>query len=213
MNDITRHILSTTLPYLIAFLLGVIVAWKGCGDGENKVVTETVTIEKPIPVEVTKETPTKDGRFVQPIPVNKPKGVFSMSNDPEAIIHTNTPYASNFDINVDTNAIIDAWLYERIHYDTSIEFTSATVRMMWSNYQNVSENLVIDYLPKKVVGAKFALGIHGNAGLISDFESRYVPLMGLGLQATVKKSYFSVDYGFNGDHYVGFRVGRNIVNL
>lgn len=213
MNDITRHILSTTLPYLIAFLLGVIVAWKGCGDGANKVVTEVVTIEKPIPVEVTKETPTKDGRFVQPIPVNKPKGVFSISNDPETIIHTNTPFASDFYIKVDTNAIIDAWLSERVHYDTSIELTSATVRMMWSNYQNLSENLVISYLPKKVAGANFALGIHGNAGLISDFESTYVPLMGLGVQATVKKSYFSVDYGFNGDHYVGFRVGRNIVNL
>lgn len=213
MNYITRHILNTTLPYLIAFLLGVIVAWKGCGEGTTEGTTKVVTIDKPIPVEVTKETPTKDGRFVQPIPVNKPKGVFSMSNDPEAIIHTNTPYASNFDIRIDTSAIIDAWLSERVHYDTSIEFTSATVRMMWSNYQNVSENLVISYLPKRVVRANFALGIHGNAGLISDFESTYVPLMGLGVQATVKKSYFSVDYGFNGDHYVGFRVGRNIVNL
>ena len=50
-------------------------------------------------------------------------------------------------------------------------------------------------------------------GLISDFKTSYVPLMGLGVQATVKKTYFSVDYGFNGQHYVGVRVGRNIVNL
>ena len=50
-------------------------------------------------------------------------------------------------------------------------------------------------------------------GLMSDFNTSYVPLMGLGVQATVKKTYFSVDYGFNGQHYVGVRVGRNIVNL
>jgi len=63
-----------------------------------------------------------------------------------------------------------------------------------------------------VVGAKFALGVHGNAGLISDFKTRYVPLMGLGVQSTVKKTYFSVDYGFNGDHYIGIRAGRNIIS-
>jgi len=211
-RDIAIHLAKVYTPYILAFLLGVLVAWKGCGDGTTDGTTEVVTIEKPIPIEITKETPTKDGRFVQPIPVNKPKGVFSMSNNPETIIHTNTPFVSNLDIRVDTSAIIDAWLSERVHYDTSIEFTSATVRMMWSNYQNVSENLVIDYLPKKVVGAKFALGIHGNAGLISDFESTYVPLMGLGVQATVNKNYFRIDYGFNGDHYVGIGVGRNIIS-
>ena len=100
-----------------------------------------------------------------------------------------------------------------VHYDTTAPVGGGALRLQWQNYQNVTENLVIDYLPKKVAGANFALGIHGNAGLISDFESTYVPLMGLGGQATVKKSYCSVDYGFNGDHYVGFRVGRNIVNL
>ena len=63
-----------------------------------------------------------------------------------------------------------------------------------------------------MVGAKFALGVHGNAGLISDFKSRYVPLMGVGLQATIKKGYYSIDYGFNGDHYIGVRVGRNIIS-
>ena len=84
--------------------------------------------------------------------------------------------------------------------------------MNWQNYQNRSENLKVTYTPKKVP-LKWALGVHGNAGLISDFKTSYVPLMGLGVQATVKKTYFSVDYGFNGQHYVGFRVGRNIVNL
>ena len=113
---------------------------------------------------------------------------------------------------IDTLKIVEAWLTEVTKYDTTASFETADVRLRWQNYQNVTENLVIDYLPKKVVGAKFALGIHGNAGLISDFESTYVPLMGLGVQATVNKNYFRIDYGFNGDHYVGIGVGRNIIS-
>jgi hypothetical protein len=76
----------------------------------------------------------------------------------------------------------------------------------------LSEQLSIT-VKEKVVGAKFALGIHANVGLLSNFKDSHIPLMGVGLQATVSRSYFSVDYGFNGQHYVGFRVGRNIVNL
>jgi len=205
------EIFKTYFPYLVCFILGVLVSWQGCGGG--KVKTETVTIEKPVPVKTTKETPTKEGRFVtpQPIPVNKPKGVLHVANESETIIHTNTPFAAKFDFSVDTNAIIRAWLYERVHYDTTIEFASATVRMMWSNYQNLTENLVIDYLPKKVVRANFALGIHANAGLISDFQTRYTPLFGAGLQVSLKKNYIAADYGFNGTHYVGLRYGRNII--
>jgi hypothetical protein len=83
---------------------------------------------------------------------------------------------------------------------------------MWSNYQNVSENLVINYLPKKVVRANFALGVHANAGLISDFRTRYTPLFGLGLQFSLKNNYIAADYGFNGNHYIGLRYGRNIIS-
>ena len=46
-NDIVNHLLKTYLPYLIAFLMGVIVAWKGCGDTSGKPVT--TIIEKPVP--------------------------------------------------------------------------------------------------------------------------------------------------------------------
>ena len=208
MSDLQTHLFKTYFPYLVCFILGVLVSWQGCGSGE----TETVTIEKPVPVKTSKETPTKEGRFVtpQPIPVNKPKGVLHVANEPETIIHTNTPFVAKFDFRVDTNAIIKAWLYERVHYDTTIEFTSATVRIMWSNYQNLSENLRIDYTPKKVP-LKWALGVHANAGLISDFQTRYTPLFGLGLQVSLKKNYIAADYGFNGNHYVGLRYGRNII--
>ena len=46
MSDISKHLLKTFLPYLIAFLLGVIFAWKGCGDTSGKPVT--TIIENPV---------------------------------------------------------------------------------------------------------------------------------------------------------------------
>lgn len=201
MSDISKHLLKTFLPYLIAFLLGVIVAWKGCGDTSGKPVT--TIIEKPVPViEYVDRWKEKPVRYVETKVVTVHDTVQVTVHD----IRLDTLFL------IDTLKIVEAWLTEVTKYDTTASFETADVRLRWQNYQNVSENLVIDYLPKKVVGAKFALGIHGNAGLISDFESTYVPLMGLGVQATVNKNYFRIDYGFNGDHYVGIGVGRNIIS-
>jgi len=201
MSDISKHLLKTFLPYLIAFLLGVIVAWKGCGDTSGKPVT--TIIEKPVPViEYVDRWKEKPVRYVE-------TKVVTVHDTVQVTVH-DTRLDTLFLI--DTVKIVEAWLTELNKYDTTASFETADVRLRWQNYQNVSENLVIDYLPKKVVGAKFALGIHGNAGLISDFESTYVPLMGLGVQATVNKNYFRIDYGFNGDHYVGIGVGRNIIS-
>jgi len=62
-NDIVKHLLKTYLPYLIAFLMGVIVAWKGCGDTSGKPVT--TIIEKPVPtVEYVDRWRTDTVRFV-----------------------------------------------------------------------------------------------------------------------------------------------------
>lgn len=201
MSDISKHLLKTFLPYLIAFLLGVIVAWKGCGDTSGKPVT--TIIEKPVPViEYVDRWKEKPVRYVETKVVTVHDTVQVTVHD----IRLDTLFL------IDTLKIVEAWLTEVTKYDTTASFETADVRLRWQNYQNVTENLAIDYLPKKVVGAKFALGIHGNAGLISDFESTYIPLMGLGVQATVNKNYFRIDYGFNGDHYVGIGVGRNIIS-
>jgi hypothetical protein len=208
-----NELLKTLLPYVVCFILGVIVclSFRGCGDETLK--TKTKVIENPKPKKTTKETPNSNGRFlsVKPIPVNKPIGVLHVANEAPAIIHTNTPYVSKFELYIDTIAIIEAWLFERSHYDTTITFNSGKIRLRWQNYQNVSENLVIDYLHKNR-NTRFALGIHANAGFLSDFESSYVPLFGLGLQGTIKKTYISANYGFNGNHYVGVGVGYNFIN-
>lgn len=201
MNDLTKHLASQYLPYLIAFLLGVIVAWKGCGDTSGKPVT--TIIENPVPtVEYVDRWRTDTVRFVSKEFVTIRDTITS-----EIIVNRlDTLFL------VDTVKIVEAWLTEIAKYDTTIEQKNASISLNWQNYQNRSENLKVTYTPKKVP-LKWALGVHANAGLMSDFKTSYVPLMGLGVQATVKKTYFSVDYGFNGQHYVGVRVGRNIVNL
>jgi len=195
-NDIVKHLLKTYLPYLIAFLMGVIVAWKGCGDTSGKPVT--TIIEKPVPtIKYVDRWRTDTVRFVSKEFVTVRDTITS-----EIIVNRlDTLFL------VDTVSIVEAWLTEIAKYDTTLNDFQIT----WQNYQNRSENLKVTYTPKKTP-LKWALGIHANAGLISNFKSRYIPLMGVGLQGTVKKGYYGIDYGFNGDHYIGLRVGRNIIS-
>ena len=199
-NDIVKHLLKTYLPYLIAFLMGVIVAWKGCGDTSGKPVT--TIIENPVPtVEYVDRWRTDTVRFVSKEFVTIRDTITS-----EIIVNRlDTLFL------VDTVSIVEAWLTEIAKYDTTIEQESATLALSWQNYQNRSENLKITYTPKKVP-LKWALGVHANAGLLSDFKASYVPLLGIGVQGTVNKGYYGIDYGFNGDHYIGVRVGRNIIS-
>ena len=199
-NDIVKHLLKTYLPYLIAFLLGVIVAWKGCGDSSGKLIT--TIIEKPIPtIEYVDRWRTDTVRFVSREFVTVRDTITS-----EIVVdRLDTLFL------VDTVSIVEAWLTEVARYDTTLSLEATDIGVSWQNYQNRSENLKITYTPKKAP-LKWAIGLHGNAGLLSDFRSRYVPLMGIGVQGTVKKGYYGIDYGFNGDHYVGIRVGRNIIS-
>jgi hypothetical protein len=199
-NDITKHLLKTYLPYLIAFLLGVIVAWKGCGDSSGKPIT--TIIEKPIPtIKYVDRWRTDTVRFVSREFVTVRDTIKS-----EIVVdRLDTLFL------VDTVSIVEAWLTEVARYDTTLSFEVTDIGVSWQNYQNRSENLKITYTPKKAP-LKWAIGLHGNVGLLSDFKSRYVPLMGIGVQGTVKKGYYGIDYGFNGDHYVGIRVGRNIIS-
>jgi len=199
-NDIVKHLLKTYLPYLIAFLMGVIVAWKGCGDTSGKPVT--TIIEKPVPtIEYVDRWRTDTVRFVSKEFVTVMDTITS-----EIIVNRlDTLFL------VDTVSIVEAWLTEIAKYDTTIDQKKASISLNWQNYQNRSENLKVTYTPKKTP-LKWALGIHANAGLLSNFKNRYVPLMGVGLQGTVKNGYYGIDYGFNGDHYIGLRVGRNFIS-
>ena len=180
--------------------MGVIVAWKGCGDTSGKPVT--TIIEKPIPtIEYVDRWRTDTVRFVSKEFVTVRDTITS-----EIIVNRlDTLFL------VDTVSIVEAWLTEIAKYDTTIDQKNASISLNWQNYQNRSENLMVTYTPKKAP-LKWALGVHGNAGLLSNFRDSYVPLMGVGLQATVKRGYYGIDYGFNGNHYIGVRVGRNVIS-
>ena len=110
MNDLTKHLISQYLPYLIAFLLGVIVAWRGCGDTSGKPVT--TIIEKPVPtVEYVDRWRTDTVRFVSKEFVTVRDTITS-----EIIVRRlDTLFL------VDTIKIVEAWLTEIAKYDTTIE--------------------------------------------------------------------------------------------
>ncbi len=200
LNDVAKHLLKTYLPYLIAFLLGVIVAWKGCGDTSGKTVT--TVIEKPVPtIEYVDRWKTDTVRFVTKEVVTVRDTITS-----ELIINR----LDTFFV-VDTVKIIEAWLTEIAKYDTTIDQKNASIQLNWQNYQNRSENLMVTYTPKKVVGANFALGVHGIIGLQSDFKRSYKLLFGVGLHSSIKKTYISAGYGYNGGHFISVGVGRDLI--
>jgi PBP1b-binding outer membrane lipoprotein LpoB len=200
MNLMLVNIAKEYLPYLLAFLLGVLVAWKGCGNtGEDSI---TNIIKAPVPtIEYVDRWRTDTVRFVSREFVTVRDTITS-----ETIVNRlDTLFL------IDTVSIVEAWLTELVKYDTAVTLNGVNVALKWQNYQNLSEQLSIT-VQEKVVGAKFALGIHANVGILSNFKDSHIPLMGVGLQATINKGYYGIDYGFNGDHYVGLKVGRNIIS-
>jgi hypothetical protein len=193
-GDIAIRLVKEFLPCLLAFLLGLIVAWKGCG-GEK---IETI-IKKPVAtVEYVDRWRTDTVRFVSKKVITQRDTIYN-----ERIVNRlDTLFL------VDTISIVEAWLTEVAKYDTTVN----DIRLTWQNYQNRTENLSVAYTPKKVVGAKFALGLHANVGIISDFNRSYTPLMGIGIQTTIKSTYISANYGYNGQHFIGVGVGRNLIS-
>jgi hypothetical protein len=199
LNDLTKHLLKEFTPYLIAFLLGVIVAWKGCGDTSGKTIT--TVIEKPIPtIEYVDRWKIDTVRFVS-----------------KEIVTVRDTITSEIVVNrldtlfvVDTISIVEAWLTEIAKYDTTIDNKSASINLTWQNYQNRSEKLSVVYTPKKVPRT-WSLGMHGIAALQSDFKQSYKPLFGMGIHSSIKKTYISAGYGYNGEHFISIGVGRDLI--
>lgn len=200
MNLILVNLAKEYLPYLLAFLLGVLVAWKGCGNTSGKPIT--TIIEKPIPtIKYVDRWKTDTVRFVS-------RQVVTVHDTIHSTI--NTTYLDTIFV-VDTVSIVEAWLTEIAKYDTTIDQKNASIQLNWQNYQNRSENLMVTYTPKKVVGANFALGVHGIIGLQSDFKQSYKPLFGVGIHSSIKKTYISAGYGYNGEHFISIGVGRDLI--
>jgi hypothetical protein len=197
-GDIAIRLIKAYTPYLLAFLLGVLIASKGCGDPE----TITTIIKKPVPtIEYVDRWRTDTVRFVSKKVITQRDTIY---ND-RIVNRLDTLFL------VDTISIVEAWLTELVKYDTAVTLNGVNVALKWQNYQNLSEQLSIT-VQENVVGAKFALGIHGNVGLVSDFQTQYAPMFGVGLHGSIKKTYISANYGFNGQHFIGVGVGRNIIS-
>jgi PBP1b-binding outer membrane lipoprotein LpoB len=198
-RDIAIHLIKVYTPYLLAFLLGVIVAWQGC-NSESKTITKV--IERPVPtIEYVDRWRTDTVRFVSKKVITQRDTIY---ND-RIVNRLDTLFL------VDTISIVEAWLTELVKYDTAVTLNGVNVALKWQNYQNLSEQLSIT-VQENVVGAKFALGLHANVGIISDFNRSYTPLMGIGIQTTIKSTYISANYGYNGQHFIGVGVGRNLIS-
>jgi hypothetical protein len=192
--NIAIRLIKEFVPYLLAFLLGLIVAWQGCGEPE----TITTVIDRPVPtVEYVDRWRTDTVRFVSKKVITQRDTIY---ND-RIVNRLDTLFL------VDTISIVEAWLTEVAKYDTTVN----DIRLTWQNYQNRTENLNVT-IQDKNQPLKFALGVHGLVGLQSDFKHSYTPLFGVGLQATIKKTYFSVNYGYNSQHFIGVGIGRNIIS-
>jgi hypothetical protein len=198
-GDIAIHLIKAYTPYLLAFLLGVIIASKGCGEPE----VVTTVIDRPVPtVKYVDRWRTDTVRFVSKKVITQRDTIYQ----DRIVNRLDTLFL------VDTISIVEAWLTEIAKYDTTIDQKNASISLNWQNYQNRTENLKVTYTPKKVVGAKFALGIHGNVGFVSDFQTQYAPMFGVGLHGSIKMTYLSANYGFNGQHFIGVGVGRTIIS-
>lgn len=190
-GNIAIHLIKAYTPYLLAFLLGVLIASKGCGEPE----TITTVIDRPVPtVKYVDRWRTDTVRFVSKKVITQRDTIYQ----DRIVNRLDTLFV------VDTISIVEAWLTEVANYDTTV----SDVRLTWSNYQNRTENLKIQLRKKPL---SWALGVHGLVGLESDFVENYKPLFGVGLQGTVKRTYFSVNYGYNSQHFIGVGIGRNLI--
>ena len=118
-------------PYLVTFLLGVLVAWQGCGTG-TKTITETIEIEKPVyRTEYVDRWKTDTVRFVERVTVTDTV--------------TNTIIQEREVLKIDTVKIIEAWLTEVNRYDTTITLADGSLNATWYNYQNITEEAAFTY--------------------------------------------------------------------
>jgi len=193
-GDIAIHLIKAYTPYLLAFLLGVIIASKGCGEPE----VVTTVIDRPVPtVKYVDRWRTDTVRFVSKKVITQRDTIYQ----DRIVNRLDTLFV------VDTISIVEAWLTEVAKYDTTVN----DIRLTWQNYQNRTENLSVT-IQEKSQPLSWAFGVHGLVGLESDFVENYKPLFGVGLQATIKRTYISANYGFNGQHFIGVGVGRNLIS-
>ena len=181
---------------MVTFLLGVIVAWQGCGTG-TRTITETIEIEKPVyRTEYVDRWKTDTVRFVERVTIT------------DTI--TNTIIQEREILKIDTVQIIEAWLTEVNRYDTTITLADGSLQATWFNYQNITEEAAFTYTSNVQKAPMYGVGIHASIEAQTDFIENVKPLFGVGIHGDIRKLYITANYKFNGDHYVGVTVGRKL---
>jgi len=174
-----------------ALVVGIIIGTRGCGEPEP----ETIIIEKLVPtVEYVDRWKTDSVRYVSHIVTE----TFDTILSEKIVMRLDTL------ILIDTVRIVEAWLSEKLNYDTIAQFKSSSVRVSWSNYQNQSERLKISLSSSP---EKLRIGLYARAGVISDFKSSISPVIGGGVQLIHKRFIFGVDYGYSINHQISGIIG------
>lgn len=199
-RELLIHLFRSVWPYIVTFLLGVIVAWKGCGTGA-KVITETIEIEKPVyRTEYVDRWKTDTVRFVR-------KEIITVHDTVQVTEHDillDTLFL------IDTVKIVEAWLTEVNCYDTTITLADGKLQATWFNYQNITEEAAFTYTSNVQKAPMYGIGLHASIEAQTDFSENVTPLFGVGIHGDIRKLYLTANYKFNGDHYVGVTVGRKL---
>jgi len=183
-------------PYMVTFLLGVLVAWQGCGT-KTTTITETVEIDKPVyRTEYVDRWRTDTVRFVQRVTVTDTV--------------TKTIIQEREVLLIDTVQIIEAWLTEVNRYDTTITLADGKLQATWFNYQNLTEEAAFTYTSEVKKATSYGVGIHASIEAQTDFIENVTPLFGVGIHGDIKKMYITTNYKYNGNHYVGITIGRKL---
>jgi len=190
------HLFKSVRPYLVTFLLGILVSWQGCGTGATT-IKETIEIEKPVyKTEYVDRWKTDTVRFVERLTVTDTV--------------TNTIIQEREVLKIDTVQIIEAWLTEVNRYDTTITLADGNLQATWFNYQNITEEAAFTYTSEVQKAPIYGIGIHASIEAQTDFIENVAPLFGVGIHGDIRKVYITANYKFNGDHFVGVTIGRKL---
>tara|TARA_R110001632_G_scaffold9350_8_gene35875 strand:+ start:908 stop:1489 length:582 start_codon:yes stop_codon:yes gene_type:complete len=185
MNVITL-IIREYWPIGVAFVLGIILGTRSCGEPE----LETITIEKPVAqIEYVDRWKKDTVRFVSK----------DISFRFDTITSTKIVTLLDTLIIVDTVSIVDTWLTEKLNYDTIARFKDSEVRLSWSNYQNQSEELKISLSSP---AERMRVGVFARGGVMTDFKGLNNPVIGGGVMLFNKRFIFGVEYGYSTDHQI-----------
>lgn len=192
--NVLFQIIKEHWALIAAFLLGIILGIKGCGDS----APETITIEKPVAqIQYVDRWKTDTVRFVSK----------EVSVRFDTITLERIERISDTLLLVDTVSIVQTWLSEQLNYDTIARFKESEVRISWSNYQNRSENLKISL---QSPAEKLRFGVYARGGVQTDFKGVTSPAVGGGILLFRKSFIFGIDYGFSNNHQITGTLGYHL---